>query len=151
MRARPGMTLPQRTRRMWERLKRFLRRPRRRAMQRPPPDPLHAGPPLLSPAQDKYILYRCGDGAFDVYDGAQMIGDLYRQDRSDDGTNFWIATLYNAHFDRFTTLKAAKDWLGSPPVRKYRRSESRQPKQRQPTPKPGTPSPTLTPSPRSKP
>jgi hypothetical protein len=87
----------------------------------PSPDLGTALPPPLAPARDRYILFKSGDGAFDVYDGEEMIGDLYRQDGDRDRKTVWIATLAQARFDGFTTLKAAKDWLGQPPVRKYRR------------------------------
>jgi len=89
-----------------------------------PTAPIPLAPPVLPPARVKYVLYRCGDGAFDVYDGEEMVGDLFRQDGKGERDTFWVATLYNAHYDWFRTLKAAKQWLGHPPVRKYRHSKT---------------------------
>jgi hypothetical protein len=83
-----------------------------------------SSPPPLPPAQVKYVLYRCGEGAFDVFDGDQMVGDLFRYDGNGERGTFWVVTLYNAHFDGFGTLKAAKEWLGHPPARKYRQSKT---------------------------
>lgn len=105
----------------------LLKRFRRAGEQRDGPQPvapIPVAPPPLPPARVKYILYRCGDGAFDVFDGDQMVGDLFREDGDQERDTFWIATLYNAHFDWFRTLKAAKAWLGNPPVRKYRQSKT---------------------------
>lgn len=88
------------------------------------PPPASFAPPPLPPATMKYVLYRCGDGAFDIYDGDQMVGDLFRQDGASERETVWVATLACAHFDGFTTLKAAKAWLGQPAVRKYRQSQT---------------------------
>ncbi len=105
-------------------LKLFRRAPEQRDGQHTPPASIPGAPPPLPPARVRYILYRCGNGAFDVFDGDQMVGDLFRQDGSQERDTYWIATLYNAHFDWFKTLKAAKEWLGNPPVRKYRQSKT---------------------------
>jgi len=102
------------------------RRDRAAAPSLPPPvaQTIPDRPPPLPPARVKYVLYRCGDGVFDVYDGDQMVGDLFRQDGGGERDTYWVATLYHAHFDWFRTLKAAKGWLGHPPVRKYRHSKT---------------------------
>jgi len=115
----------------WSRLWRALARPflkapprTRRQSDTPTAAPVSVAPPPLPLARVKYILYRCGDGAFDVFDGDEMVGDLFRQDGDHERDTFWIATLYNAHFDWFRSLKAARAWLGHPPVRKYRQSKT---------------------------
>lgn len=105
-------------------LKTVFRARRRDDVQHVASEPIPSAPPPLPPPRVKYILYRCGDGVFDVFDGDQMVGDLFRQDGDHERDTFWIATLYNAHFDWFRTLKAARAWLGHPPVRKYRQSKT---------------------------
>jgi hypothetical protein len=107
--------------RLWRGLvRRLFGRGERRDNQRTVPVRIPAVPPPLPSPHVKYVLYRCGDGVFDVFDGDQMVGDLIRQDGDGHRETFWVATLYNAHFDWFRTLKAAKAWLGHPPVRRYR-------------------------------
>ncbi len=112
--------------RLWRALLKPFRRARGRcdSQQAAPPGPVPIAPPPLPPARVKYVLYRCGNGSFDVFDGDQMVGDLFRQDGDRERDTLWVATLYNAHFDWFRTLKAAKEWLGNPPVRKYRQSKT---------------------------
>ncbi len=118
-----------RFRRQWSRLLQALsklssRAPEPRTSKPAAAAPVSLTPPPLAPARVKYILYRCGNGAFDVFDGDQMVGDLFRQDGDRERDTIWIATLYNAHFDGFRSLKSAKEWLGNPPVRKYRQSQT---------------------------
>jgi hypothetical protein len=108
----------------WVALTRIFRKAPQPAPGSPIAEQVSTNPPPLAPAKERYILYKCGDGVFDVYDGAQMIGDLYRQEGAGGRDTVWVVTLYNAHYDRFRSLKAVKEWLGGPPVRKYRRCEA---------------------------
>ncbi len=102
----------------------FFRRHPSRDTEHPAPRVTASSPPPLPPARAKYVLHRCGDGAFDVFDGDQMVGDLFRYDGNTERGTFWVVTLYNAYFDRFRTLKAAREWLGHPAVRKHRQSQT---------------------------
>ena len=78
------------------------------------------GPPPLPPARTRYVLYRTQPGYFDLHDDGCNIGGIERIDGDEEHDTFWQANAWDAHFNYFRSLKAAKEWLGNPPVRSYR-------------------------------
>jgi hypothetical protein len=91
----------------------------RRHFQAPLGKPLPAHPPPLPRPNSRYVLYSCGDGCYDIDDGDNLVGMIYRQ-QGDKGRDLcWSTYIGDIGFD-FRTLKKAKAWLGNPPVRQCR-------------------------------
>ena len=76
-------------------------------------------PPPLPCPNKKYALYSQGDGVYDIDDGGDLVGHLLKEEGDEEHAAVWGVRLGVAEYD-FTTFKAAKEWLGSPPVRRYR-------------------------------
>ena len=78
------------------------------------------GPPALPPPRKRYVLYRVQRELYDLMDDGNLVGHIFLSEGDEEHDTFWEAKAYAAAFDRFRSLKAAKEWLGNPPVRSYR-------------------------------
>lgn len=82
-------------------------------------------PPRSPTAKQGYVLVAVGPGDYDILDGDHHAGSAYRQEGDIKGRSIWSATVSGVSWD-FHTLKAARVWLGDPPVRYRKRATAAQ-------------------------
>jgi hypothetical protein len=100
-------------------LQTLLRAKQRREFERWLAQPILTEPPSPPKAKRGYLLVAVGSGDYDILDGDHLAGAVYRQDGDEKGQSIWSATVAGASWD-FSTLRAARVWLGNPPVRNGR-------------------------------
>ena len=73
----------------------------------------------LPPATKRYVLFSTGDGWYDILDGDSKVGGIRKELGDEEHATIWAVKVKNVEYD-FSSSKAARNWLGNPPVRRYR-------------------------------
>ena len=87
--------------------------------------PIPLEPPSVPKAKHGYILVAVGPGDYEILDGNHLAGSAYRQDGDGNNQSIWSTAVRGASWD-FPTLKAARAWLGDPPIRGRRGTRASQ-------------------------